>query len=335
MDIKAYLEYLEQANSKKEKKKLMIEYATRLYENNVPIIWNIKHLSILLNIDYDIIRRYILSSNSYYKQINIPKKNGGVRELDIPTLELKKIQRFILDFILDKIKTSDYAFAFKKNCSIVHNAEKHVNKNLILNLDLKDFFKSIRYEQVFKIFFYKGYTKEVSYALASLVTHNGVLPQGAPTSPYLSNIVCLRLDKRLSHLASKIHCEYTRYADDITFSGDYHLYNYIDFIKNIIIDEGFIINEKKTRTQSEHYRQEVTGVIVNKKLKVNSNLKQYLRKTIYYIKKFGIDNHLEYIGCNLSGYKEHLYGIAYFIKMVEPTNGKNWIKELDTINWFF
>ena len=161
MDIKAYLEYLEQANSKKEKKKLMIEYATRLYENNVPIIWNIKHLSILLNIDYDIIRRYILSSNSYYKQINIPKKNGGVRELDIPTLELKKIQRFILDFILDKIKTSDYAFAFKKNCSIVHNAEKHVNKNLILNLDLKDFFKSIRYEQVFKIFFYKGYTKEV------------------------------------------------------------------------------------------------------------------------------------------------------------------------------
>lgn len=166
MDIKAYLEYLELSNIKKDKKKLMIEYATRLYMNNVPIIWNIKHLSILLNIDYAIIRGYILSSNkqisnSYYKykQINIPKKNGGVRELDIPTLELKKIQRFILDFILDKIKTSDYAFAFKKNCSIVHNAEKHVNKKLILNLDLKDFFKSIKYEQVFKIFFTKDIPK--------------------------------------------------------------------------------------------------------------------------------------------------------------------------------
>lgn len=316
-------------------KELIYQYIDRLEKNGMPIIFDIKHLSLLLKIKHKDLLSYIYSSENAYHTIEIPKKTEGIRTIEIPSFQLKEIQICILSDILESIKLSAHANAFVKGKSIVDNAKKHINKKYVVTFDLVDFFTSIKFDRIFKIFYYYGYTKEVSFALSRLVTKEDYLPQGSPASPYLSNIICIKLDKRLSRLAECIECDYTRYADDITFSGNENLLDYIEVIQKIIRDEKFCINERKTRIQSQYYRQEVTGLIVNKGLKVNKKYKQYLRQQIYYCKKYGIDNHLDKINCTASGYRDHLYGMAYFIKMVEEKEGKMWLDRLNELNWYY
>lgn len=316
-------------------KDLLFQYIDRLDKNGMPVIFDIQHLAVLLNLEYKKLLGYIYATHRAYHVIKIPKKTEGYRKIEIPTQELKIIQSVILKDILEKIRISNNANAFIKGKSIVDNAKCHVGKEYVVTFDLTDFFTNIGYKRVFNIFYYYGYTKEVSFALARLVTKDGYLPQGSPASPYISNIVCLKLDKRLGKLAEKIGCTYSRYADDITFSGNSDILNYLELVKKIIFTEGFIINDKKTRIQSHNYRQEVTGIIVNNHIRVDKRYKQYLRQQIYYCNKFGIDNHMEKISCELSGYRDHLYGIAYFIKMVEREEGEKWLEKLDRINWLF
>ena len=125
------------------------------------------------------------------------------------------------------------------------NAKQHINKALIINIDIKDFFPSITYKRVFKIFHYIGYSIQVSHLLTKLCTNSrNVLPQGVPTSPSLSNLTLLKLDKRLSKLADKFDFTYSRYADDLTFSGDASIIKYIKTISKIIKEEGFSLNKK-------------------------------------------------------------------------------------------
>ena len=179
-----------------------------------------------------------------------------------------------------------------------------------------------------------GYKTDVAHLLTRLCTNaNNVLPQGSPASPALSNLVALKLDKRLSALAKSLNSDYSRYADDITFSGAQSLRNVVPLVKQIIEDEGFTTNENKVRLQYAYQRQEVTGLIVNKKLTVSNKLLQEINSAVYYCKKFGVTSHMHYIGCDKSFYKEHLYGIAYYIKMVEPDKGNHLLEELDEITW--
>lgn len=329
-------EYKQQIDEKEvPDKELLFQYMDRLAENGMPIIFDIEHLAILLKLEYRQLLAYIFAAQRAYHSIEIPKRTEGTRILEIPTQQLKMIQSAILRDILEKIRVSGYATAFIKGKSIVDNARCHMGKEYVVTFDLKDFFTTIEYGRVFHIFYYYGYTKEVSFALASLVTKDGYLPQGSPASPYISNIVCLKLDKRLGRLAEKIGCSYSRYADDITFSGNRELLTYIGVIQKIIREEGFTVNDKKTRVQSRYYRQEVTGIIVNHNMRVDKKYKQYLRQQIYYCSKYGVDSHLKRIHCDFSGYKDHLYGIAYFIKMVEREEGEKWLEKLDEINWFY
>lgn len=316
-------------------KELIFQYIDRLVENSMPVIFDMQHLARFLKIEYKQLLRYIYAPQKAYRSIVIPKRTVGTRLIEIPTLPLKTIQNIILKEILENIYVSKYACAFIKGKSIVDNAKGHVGKDYVITFDLKDFFMNISYERVYRIFFYYGYTKEVSYALARLVTKDGYLPQGSPASPYISNVVCLKLDKRLGKLAEKLGVTYSRYADDITFSGNAELLDYVCVIEKIIRNEGFTLNERKTRIQSRYYRQEVTGIIVNKRMRVDKKYKQYLRQQIYYCSKYGVDGHLEKIKCDYSGYRDHLYGIAYFIKMVEKEEGQLWLRKLDEINWFY
>ena len=210
----------------------------------------------------------------------------------------------------------------------------HVGKDCVVNMDIKDFFPTIMQERIFRVFYYYGYTKEVSNMLSRLCTVYGVLPQGAPTSPYLANIVCRRLDKRLSSLAEKYEATYTRYADDITFSGKYGVQEIINPAIEIISDEGFSINEKKTRTAFKYQRQEVTGLNVSGgKVSVDRAYRKALLQEIYYCKKYGPTDHLSHINCDKRFYQEHLYGKAYFIHMVDRDLGEKILKLLDEINW--
>lgn len=320
-----------------ETKELIEEYNERLIDNNVPVIYNLRHLRKILDIKKNEQKLFWgKDRQDSYKTFKISKKSGGFREIEAPLDKLKTIQRWIKDNILDSFKVSEFAKGFVKNRSIYDNALPHVNKELVINLDLKDFFPTITYSDVFKIFKYIGYTTEVSHLLTQLCTNGkNKLPQGSPASPALSNLVCLKLDKRLSKLAEKNNFTYTRYADDITFSGAKVIKYSLPMIYKIIVEENFIVNEKKTRLHYNFQRQEVTGLIVNKKVSITKKLRKELENAIYYCKKYGVISHMEKIGCNRSFYKEHLYGIAYFVKMISPEEGQGYLNKLDQINWLY
>lgn len=315
-------------------KYLCINYATKLLGAKLPVIFDTIHLSHLLGIEPKELTKYLICEELYYNERLIPKKNGKMRTLCIPSVSLKYIQKWILNNILYRVQISDCATGFCRDKSILVNAKQHTSQNCIINLDIKDFFPSVSMDRIFRLFYYYGYTKEVSFVMAKLCTYKGQLPQGSPASPYLTNIVCLKLDKRLNQLAKKCNATYTRYADDITISGDYKIQQSVDLIKDIIKDEGFEINQEKTRILFKHQKQEVTGLIVNNDIiHVDREYKRQVKKEIYYCLKYGVSSHLKHIKSNKSFYKEHLYGKVYFINMIEPELGKHLLGILDQILW--
>ena len=313
---------------------LCTSYAKRLLKNDMPVIFDFKHLSMLLGIEpYEMAFYLFADEKLYYTEIQIPKKRGGVRIIDIPSERLKDIQKWILDNILSRYTVHECCYGFIRGKSIYDNALQHVNKRCVLHLDLKDFFPSITQEQIFKIFFSVGYTKKVSYYLAKMLTKNKKLPQGSPASPMLSNIVAKKLDSRLNGLAKKYGAVYSRYADDITFSGEGNIKNMIPIVEKTIQDEKFQVNKSKTRYSYYFQRQEVTGLIVNKKVSIPKEYIREINKEIYFCKKFGVSSHLEKIQNYKSFYKEHLYGKAYFIKMINKRKGNQILEQLDEIEW--
>lgn len=333
--LTALQEGLKSANKGEKYILACCNYATKLIDSGLPVLFDNRHLALALGIAPFDFGKLLYSIDEYcYHKVEIPKKKGGVRVLDIPSVELKYIQRWILDNILDKIHISTYANGFIKNKSILTNAQLHVNSECVINIDLKDFFPSISFKQVFGIFRYYGYTKELSYTLSKLCTYQGTLPQGSPASPAITNILCLKLDKRLGELGKSFQASYSRYADDITFSGKKAIAHLLPAAMGIIRDEHFSVNLEKTHIAYSHQRQEVTGLIVNgKQVRISQKYKRKLRQEIYYCKKYGVRNHLEYIDDHHAFYKEHLYGQAYFINMVEPILGKELLELLDSISW--
>ena len=142
------------------------------------------------------------------------------------------------------------------------------------------------------------------------------------------------MDKRIQLLCKAYSANYSRYADDITISGSGNLEKIKNLVIGIIRDEGFEINSRKTRILYPHQRQEITGLVVNNGIiKVPKEYKRELRKEIYFCKKYGPTSHQEHIGDEHSFLKEHLYGKAYYIKMIEPTVGEELLSELDEIDW--
>jgi RNA-directed DNA polymerase len=191
---------------------------------------------------------------------------------------------------------------------------------MVLSLDIKDFFPSIKSHRVYGFFKKIGYAKPVSVMLTELCTLNGSLPQGAPTSPCLSNLLSFHLDKRLAGFAIRNNIRYTRYADDLTFSGDFEPGSVIRLVRKILNDDGLALNDDKTRLMQRHNRQEVTGIVVNDKMQAPRLTRRKLRQAIYYIEKFGIDSHMEFTKNEKANYDKHLYGIANFILFVNKND---------------
>lgn len=333
MNIEALKIKMEEDSYESEYIDLCVRYAQVLNDNNYPVIFNTNHLAALMGADVTDIYAYYLKSDMSYSNIIIPKRTGGVRKISAPSENLKYIQRWLLDNILKNNNCLPCVTGFIDNKSIVDNAKLHVGKECVINVDIKDFFPSIKYIQVYRLFKNMGYTRHLSMLFAGLTTYNKSLPQGSPASPHISNLVCQNLDRRLMEFATKIEADYTRYADDMTFSGKKGMAKFLPVIKNIIKEEHFSVNEKKVRVHYKHHRQMVTGLVVNEKLSVPSKTKKYLRQQIYYSKKFGVDNNLQNQGLDKSNFKDHLYGLAYFVKMVEKDCGQNFIRELDEIKW--
>lgn len=253
---------------------------------HLPIIVTFTDLSNKLGLSKKII--YLLSKENlkYYEKTFISKRSGGVREILIPHYSLKLIQKWILTEILEKIDTSDESMAFKKgeNYGIKSNAEAHKYNLYILKLDFKDFFPSIKENKIFFLFKKMGYNDLISRIFTNLCTYEGYLPQGAITSPYLSNLVCMDLDRVLSTICSNREVTFTRYADDLSFSCDniVSLRKLEKKIKDLVEKYDFIINEKKTKYMGPNRKKSVTGITINnERLAASKLLKRKLRSMIY------------------------------------------------------
>ena len=231
---------------------------------------------------------YSEHNSKRYIQFQIPKKKKGeFRTITAPNKGLKCIQRCLNAMLLRQFAPHPAANGFVPGKSIVDKARVHVGQKYIYNIDLKDFFPSVTIGRVFACLQLPPfkYDRETASLIADLCCHEGVLPQGAPTSPTITNIVCQRLDWRLSRLALRYNLHYSRYADDITFSGMTNLFHEDgDFVKalhHFVEKEGFTINEAKTRVNSYYQRQEVTGLTINEKPNVTQRYVKQIRTMLH------------------------------------------------------
>lgn len=262
------------------------------------------------------IKKMLVNKNiilSSYKEFEIPKKSGrGVRHICAPTGELKDILFCINIILQEKYTPAECCMGFTKCRSVVTNATVHTGQNYVYNIDLKNFFPSITYGQVYRALKYEPFIFDDSLAKTvaklccmKLVDNSGkahyVLPQGAPTSPVLSNIVCSRLDDSLSRLSSRLNVKYTRYADDMTFSSEYDAYKsngaFLEEVHRIITSQGFTINEEKTRLQKRGERQDVTGLVVSSKVNVKREYIKELRTLMYIWETYGYSEAVKRYAC--------------------------------------
>ncbi len=191
--------------------KKYLSYIKHLLDNNVPIIFEFDHLSGLLGKTPAYLASAVNSPDNYYRSFKLKKRTGGFREINVPFPSLLDCQYWIYYNILLKIPIHRCSHGFSKNKSIVTNARIHLNQNNVLKIDLKNFFPSIEIQRVIHVFKMVGYPNIIAYYLASLCCFEECLPQGAPTSPYLCNLVSTKLDTRLFSFAKKFNLRYTRY----------------------------------------------------------------------------------------------------------------------------
>lgn len=268
---------------------------------------------------------YNVSNNidANYEEIIIHKKTGGLRFLNAPSKTLKSIQKRILKNVLEEKKTSNYSYAYIKGYSIIDNAKPHVNKSKIVKLDIKDFFDNINFNMVYNTCFNETlYPKKLGMLFTNLCTYNNSLPQGAPTSGYISNIVLRGFDEKIGLFCKNNDIEYTRYSDDMTFSGDFNTRKLIKKVNELLYEEGFCLNKKKIVVVNKKTRQQVTGIVVNEKLGIRKSYKKKIRQEVYYINKFGLKCHLikRKIKLEEKDYLNKLLGKINFVLQVEKNN---------------
>ena len=215
----------------------------------------------------------------------------------------------------------DNAHGFITNRSIITNASLHLNKKCILKMDIKDFFPSIPINWVINYFSSLGYPNNISYYLSAICCCNDSLPQGAATSPYLSNILLFSLDDRLTKLSKKYNLIYSRYADDMNFSGEYIPSNYSEIVSEIIFSYGLEANESKTQLLTRRGKRIITGLSVSgEALTIPRNKKREIRKEVHYIEKFGYLSHAAKLKIKNPAYIDSLEGKLTFWLQVEPNN---------------
>lgn len=199
-----------------------------------------------------------------YRIFRVRKKTCGYRVLADPSSALKHVQRWVLKRILARLKTEQWSYGFERDSSIVKNAGQHIGASAVLSLDIENFFPSIRIDRVTSVFRQAGYPPNAASMLGRLCTCDGRLPQGAPSSPKLANLVCRRMDRRLAMLAKGEGLVYTRYADDMAFSGASAraLARIRPLVTHIVHDSGFKLNGRKTRLAGPARALKVTGLIL-------------------------------------------------------------------------
>lgn len=306
----------------------------------VPVINSFEHLCEQLSITEQLLYCLTYKKEYCYFQKVIPKKDKTERILNVPNLSLKVVQKWILKEILEKIFVSEQAMAFvpHKN-GLRENAERHKKNIFLLEMDITNFFGTITEQQVYTLFCNIGYNTKVAGILANLCTYDNYLPQGAVTSLYIANLVCYHMDARINGYCSRKDIVYTRYADDLTFSSDNRmLLNKIEkFIKYIVTDEGFTINDKKTRYLSNDVKKTVTGITINDdSIHVDKKFKRDLRAQIYcsiklkdYQNNSQILGKIAYVNSIEKGFRDKI--IRYITNLITRTE---FVGNIDVVNAF-
>jgi hypothetical protein len=271
---------------------------------------SIEEMALLTGIPGPTLRSYMWHADAYYKTFQIPKRSRrGHRTINAPSPELKGLQWWVMTTVLRPVPLPEECMAFRRGRSIVSNASPHAGRQFVLNADIEDFFPSITAARVYGVFRHLGFSGELGAGLARLCTYRGALPQGAPSSPDIANIICRPLDARLRGLCARHDWVYTRYCDDLTISGSGAVGGVMKSIRAIVEDEGFCLNDRKTRVLRRGDRQEVTGLVVNEKPNVPRPLRRRIR-AIFHQAKVDPDGSVAKL--------HQLYGYRGFLSMVSP-----------------
>jgi hypothetical protein len=325
-----------------------------LQEHGLPVVRNLAELRKLLGIKSPNQLGYFLLATDQrggpYARFTVPKRGGGERVICAPKKQLRWVQRQILDLILAKVPTHPAAHGFVAGRSTVTNAEKHRGAALLLKFDLTDFFPTIHYHRLVGLFASLGYyigdgrfgteddARRVAPTLARLCCYapepeawDGVmLPQGAPTSPAISNLVCRRLDARLEGLARRNQGVFTRYADDLTFSfqdTSPDLGRFRWWVDQVCHQEGFFVNQAKFRVIRASQRQLVTGIVVNDELRIPREERRRFRAILHNCRRHGLASQArgrEDLGA-------YLRGFASYVHMVYPDEGVELLRQVSEL----
>lgn len=327
------------SNIDKECKKTLIEKSKYLYSNGLPIFLDEQHVNLVFNIK-DNIKSFVEKSTSHHF---IKKHNGDYRAVFVPSEHLKEIQNWLLENILEQNIISNSTYSFVKGKSIVDHSLNHIYQKdfWLVTFDIKDFFPSIRKEAVKNIFLDLGYSSDVSNAFSSLCCIKNNLVQGFPTSPIISNIYLNELDLVLQEFCQSHNISYSRYADDLAFSreGEKIPKKLYDKLFKLVVytlkNYGLKLNENKIKIYDYNHPKKLTGIMLTTDgIKVPLKIKKKILKELYYCEKYGVEDHLKKTGrLELANYKGYMYGIAGFIRMIDPQTGGDLFRRLDNIYW--
>ncbi len=229
---------------------------------------NLKTLGLMLGISPKLVQQILRRPDRHYRSFELPKRGGGTRQIESPRVFLKVIQQFLADYVLAGLRVSEAVYSYRAGRSIIDNARRHVGTEYVANIDIENFFGSIETPGVEALLVRHGLNETSAALVAGLVTKGGVLPQGAPTSPAISNAFLLSFDETMTAACRERNLTYSRYADDITMSGR-DRDTIVDMIRlareRLAADYPLRLNEEKTRVGSRHGQQKVTGVVVNER----------------------------------------------------------------------
>lgn len=257
----------------------------------------------------------------HYRTVELPKGDGTVRKLSVPSPLLKTIQRRITERLLVHMPVSPYATAYRYGGSPLRNAAPHVGQPMVLNLDIYHFFDNVLYSAVKEAAFPAYiYAEPLRILLTMLCYHGESLPQGAPSSPAISNLILRDFDLEVGSWCKARNISYTRYCDDMTFSGDLDPREIVSYVETTLRTYGFFLNRSKTRWASPGQRQAVTGLVVNEKVSVPSAYRRQLRQEIRFCQRFGVEDHLRRTcsGQSPEAYLQSLLGRAGYLLQVSP-----------------
>lgn len=336
----------------------------------VPVVFSLAHLANLSRTLYADLHGFVsrvgIERKDFpYKNFPIAKRTGGKRWISIPVPSLMAVQQWINQNILNRVVPHSAAFAYVPKRKLIDHAQRHCDSAWLIKVDIRDFFSNISERQVFDVFLNLGYPKLLSFEMARLCTRVtpkrkgarwayatganaisdydskfvGSLPQGAPTSPALSNLVCVDLDKELTHLAITKSATYSRYADDLCFSlveGSRQVaFDLKREVSKVLWRHGFSENAKKTRVVPPGARKVLTGLNVNATVPtVPKVVRDLVRMHLHYAKKRGIPEHCKERGFrSVVGFKNHLLGLIGYVASVDAKHGVDFYLQFNGLPW--